>query len=166
MADVVLRHLAADTTLADGSRLADHLRISSAGTGGWHAGEPMHEQARLALERRGYADHGHRARQFESAWFPTTDLVVCLDRGHRQTLAGLARARAGTGTFDDRLELLRTFDPRSGGAVDVPDPYYGEDAEFDLVLDMVESGCRGLTGHLLARIDPAAQSNGTKDAAS
>jgi protein-tyrosine phosphatase len=150
MAAVVLRQLAADTATADGSPLAGHLTISSAGTGGWHAGEPMDPRALAALGRRGYPDDGHRARAFESAWFTSTDLVVCLDRGHRQTLVGLARANAGDDRYEERLVMLRQFDPRSGGGVDVPDPYYGGDADFEACLDMVEAGCRGLVAHLVA----------------
>ena len=149
MADVVLRQLAADTTMADGTTLADRLAISSAGTGGWHQGEPMDPRARAALERRGYADHGHRAQKFEAGWFETTDLVVCLDRGHQQTLLSLGRGRAGDTRFDDLLVMLRTFDPGAGGAVDVPDPYYGDDADFELCLTLVERGCRGLVDRLV-----------------
>jgi protein-tyrosine phosphatase len=148
MADVVLRHLAHEVTVEDGSRLGDVLEVSSAGTGGWHAGEPMDPRARAALERRGYVDHGHRARAFETAWLDSADLVVCLDRGHRQTLASMARARSGDYRHDDRLVLLRSYDRRAGGDVDVPDPYYGDDADFDRCLDLVEAGCRGLVAHL------------------
>jgi protein-tyrosine phosphatase len=150
MAAAVLHQLAAGRSMADGTTLADHLAISSAGTGGWHAGEPMDERARSALERRGYTDPGHRARAFESAWFDATDLVVCLDRGHQQTLVSLARKKAGDDRYEDRLVLLRSFDPRAGGAVDVPDPYYGDDDQFDSCLDLVASGCRGLVTHLEA----------------
>jgi protein-tyrosine phosphatase len=153
MADVVLRALAADRTLTDGSTLGDRLDVSSAGTGGWHAGEGMDPRARAALERRGYVDHGHRARAFETAWMDDADLVVCMDRGHRQTLASMARARAGDYRHDDRLVMLRSFDPRAGGDVDVPDPYYGDDAEFESCLDLVEAGCRGLVAHLAQRAD-------------
>src|SRR5664280_1479567 len=103
MADVVFRQLAADTAMADGTTLADRLAISSAGTGGWQQGEPMDPRARAALERRGYTDHGHRAQKFEARWFETTDLVVCLDRGHQQTLLSLGRGRAGDTRFDDLL---------------------------------------------------------------
>ncbi len=148
MAEVVLRRMAADTPAGDGSRLADHLVVTSAGTGGWHAGEPMDPRARAALERRGYIDDGHRAQAFETRWFEVTDLVVCLDRGHQQTLLSLARRRLGDDRFDDCLVLLRSFDPRAGGAVDVPDPYYGDDHDFETCLDLVEAGCRGLAGHL------------------
>ncbi|MGH3579871.1 MAG: low molecular weight protein-tyrosine-phosphatase [Mycobacterium sp.] len=155
MADVVLGRLALDAPMADGTVLADHLDISSAGTGGWHAGEPMDPRARAALERRGYADHGHQARPFETAWFASTDLIVCMDRGHQQTLLGLARARAGDDRYDDRLVMLRRFDTHAGGGIDVPDPYYGDEADFEACLSMVESGCRGLAGHLAGPGRPA-----------
>ena len=153
MGDVVLRHLAADRLLADGTVLGDRLTVSSAGTGGWHEGEGMDPRARAALERRGYDDHGHRARPFDTAWLPATDLVVCMDRGHRQTLASRARASAGDYRFEDHLVLMRSFGPRSGGDPDVPDPYYGDDADFERCLDLVESGCRGLTDHLAGILD-------------
>ena len=151
MADVVLRHLAADRALDDGSVLSDHLVVSSAGTGGWHAGEPMDPRARSALEKRGYADHGHRAQAFETAWLPDVDLVVCMDRDHRQTLAGLARARARDDRYEDRLVLLRSFDRGSGGEMDVPDPYYEDDDGFERCLDLVEAGCHGLVDHLVGQ---------------
>jgi protein-tyrosine phosphatase len=153
MADVVARRLAGAVAMPDRSTLADHLELSSAGTGGWHAGEPMDPRARAALERRGYTDHGHLARSFETAWLPATDLVVCLDRGHQQTLLSLARAWAGDDRYDDRLVMLRQFDPRAGGEVDVPDPYYGDAADFEACLAMVESGCRGLVEHLAAAVE-------------
>ena len=48
--------------------------------------------------------------------------------------------------------MLRGFDRCAGGAVDVPDPYYGEDDDFGTCLDMVESGCRGLVEDLVGRL--------------
>jgi protein-tyrosine phosphatase len=152
MGEAVLRHLAEQTPLGDGATLADRLVVSSAGTSGWHVGEPMDPRARDALARRGYADRGHRAQSFETRWFDTTDLVVCMDRGHQQTLASLSRGRAGDDRYLERLVMLRGFDPRAGGAVDVPDPYYGDDAEFESCLDLVEAGCRGLASHLADRV--------------
>jgi protein-tyrosine phosphatase len=151
MADVVLRRLATGATTADGTPLAHRLVVSSAGTGNWHSGEPMDERAQAALARRGYVDHGHRARAFQTDWFETTDLVVCLDRGHQQTLASLARGRTGDDRYLDRLVMLRAFDPRAGGMVDVPDPYYGDDVEFEACLDLVEAGCEGLIAELVTR---------------
>ncbi len=153
MAAAVLIELAAVARLSDGSFLGGRLVVSSAGTSGWHSGESMDRRARSALERRGYADHGHRAQAFASTSFATTDLVVCMDRGHQQTLLGLARTNSGDDRFEERLVMLREFDPGAGGAVDVPDPYYGDDDEFETCLDQVESGCRGLVIHLVGRVD-------------
>ncbi len=148
MAEVVLRALAAESSLADGSILSERLVVSSAGTTAWHEGEPMDSRARSALTARGYTDHGHIAQPFETKWFDSVDLVVCMDRGHRQTLAGLARRYAGDDRYEDRLVLLRSFDRRAGGAVDVPDPFNGDEIDFESCLDMVETGCRGLLVHL------------------
>ena len=153
IADVVVRQLAAATVLSDGTRLGDRLVIFSAGTSGWHVGEPMDPRARAALEQSGYSDHGHRAQSFETAWFEVTDLVVCMDRGHQQTLLSLGRTKAGDDRYDERLVMLRQFDRSAGGAVDVPDPYYGDDADFEACLAMVESGCRGFIDHLVHTVE-------------
>jgi protein-tyrosine phosphatase len=152
MADVVLRHLASGSPIPGGGYLADRLEVSSAGTGGWHAGDPMDPRARAALERRGYADHGQRARAFGSSRFGSTDLIVCMDRGHRQTLQGLAHAYCGDERYDERLVMLRGFNRRAGGAVDVPDPYYGNEQDFETCLAMIESGCAGLVDHLVTSL--------------
>ena len=149
LADVVLGHLARETRLADGTVLADHLRISSAGTGPWHQGEPMDPRALSVLVEHGYKDHGHIARQFAVSQFDQEDLIVCLARRHQQTLRSLAAGRP----MDDRLVLLRSYDRGAGGAVDVPDPYYGEVADFEECLALIEAGCRGLVLELVSRIE-------------
>jgi protein-tyrosine phosphatase len=66
---------------------------------------------------------------------------VALDRGHQQSLRRL-------GADPSRLVLLRSFDPSAGAATDVPDPYYGDDAEFDDCLAMIARGCSGLIAAL------------------
>ena len=72
--------------------------------------------------------------------------MVALDRRHQQTLRGL-------GADPDRLVLLRAFDPSSGAAADVPDPYYGDDAVFDECRDMIAAACSGLVASLAAHWD-------------
>jgi protein-tyrosine phosphatase len=141
MAEVITRALAASTDLADGTTLADHLEVRSAGTGPWHEGEPMHPLAQAALVRAGYPDHPHVAHQVVSAELGSVDLLVALDRRHQQTLRSL-------GADPDRLALLRAFDPAAGAAADVPDPYYGDDEVFGECRDMIAAGCAGLVATL------------------
>jgi protein-tyrosine phosphatase len=145
MAEMVLRQLALATPVRHGV-LADHLEVSSAGTGPWHVGEPMDPRARRALADRGYVDGGHVARQFQTDWLNRLDLVVALDRRHFETLRSLGGRR------DDQLAILRSFDGQAGGELDVPDPYYGEGPDFVHCLAMVERACVGLATELCARV--------------
>jgi protein-tyrosine phosphatase len=121
----------------------DHLvRVSSAGTGGWHAGDPADPRTEDVLRRHGYPT-GHRARQV-GVEHTDADLLVALDRGHARALGRLV---------DDpgRVRLLRSFDPGCGGDPDVPDPYYGGQRAFDDVLSMVEAAMPGLLDWTRAR---------------
>ncbi len=146
MAEVITRSMAGSTELTDGTTLADHLEIRSAGTGPWHEGEPMHPLAQDSLARGGYPDHKHVAHQIVSAELGSIELMVALDRRHQQTLRSL-------GADPDRLTLLRAFDPAAGAAADVPDPYYGDDAVFDDCRDMIAAGCAGLIASLASHPD-------------
>ncbi|MGA2306985.1 MAG: low molecular weight protein-tyrosine-phosphatase [Acidimicrobiales bacterium] len=148
MAEVAARTMAAATTLVDGTALGDRLLITSAGTGGWHEGEPMDPRTGAALRRAAYPDHPHIAQQVSRRGLAEIDLVVALDRRHQKTLRGL-------GADPSRLVLLRSFDPSAGAATDVPDPYYGDDAGFDDCLAMIARGCRGLITALAKQWDAA-----------
>ncbi len=146
MAEVITRSLAASTDLADGSSLADHLEVRSAGTGPWHEGEPMHALAQEALDRAGYPGHRHVAHQIASSELGRIELLIALDRRHQQTLRSL-------GADPGRLALLRAFDPAAGAAADVPDPYYGDDVVFGECRDMIAAGCSGIVASLAAHWD-------------
>jgi protein-tyrosine phosphatase len=141
MAEIITRALADETTLEDGTTLSEHLELSSSGTGPWHEGEPMHANTAKALARGGYPDHGHVAHQVVSARLGQLDLIVPLDRRHGQMLRGL-------GADPERLILLRAFDSASGAAVDVPDPFYGDDEVFDQCRDMIHTACAALVASL------------------
>jgi protein-tyrosine phosphatase len=111
----------------------DGVRVSSAGTGDWHVGEPADPRAAALLRAEGYADD-HAARRFDAL---DADLVVALDRGHARALRALV-------PDPDRVRLLRSFDPDAPADADVPDPYYGDDAGFTEVLAMVRAAVPGL----------------------
>ncbi len=133
--------------LLDDAGLADRVHVESAGTGGWHAGEPPDERATIAARRRGITLAG-AAQQVRAADFRDFDLLVAMDRANlRELLAQVPDEDAA-----DKVRLLREFDPASSGApdLDVPDPYYGGDRGFETVLDMVEAACRGLLDELRA----------------
>jgi protein-tyrosine phosphatase len=135
--------------LVEDAGLTDRVDVESAGTGGWHAGEPPDERATIAARRRGVRLEG-AARQIRAADFRDFDLLIAMDRAN----LGELLAAAPDEDAAEKVRLLREFDPMSAGApdLDVPDPYYGGDRGFETVLDMVEAACRGLLDELRARV--------------
>jgi protein-tyrosine phosphatase len=129
----------------DDAGLAGRVHVESAGTGGWHAGEPPDERATLAARRRGIALEG-AARQVRPADFRDFDLLIAMDRSNLRELLAVAPDEDAA----EKVRLLREFDPASSGDLDVPDPYYGGARGFETVLDMVEAACRGLLDELRA----------------
>ncbi|WP_199433878.1 low molecular weight protein-tyrosine-phosphatase [Qaidamihabitans albus] len=115
--------------------LADEVRVSSAGTGPWHVGEPADARASSTLERHGY-DAGHVAAQVGTEHLDA-DLLLAADTGHLRALRKLV-------DDPDRVRLLRSFDPSAPPDAEVPDPYYGDGDGFADVLGMIERAVPGL----------------------
>jgi protein-tyrosine phosphatase len=115
--------------------------IDSAGTGGWHAGDPPDSRAMAAARSRDIVLEG-AAREVTAEDFDRFDLLLAMDRENERDLL----ARAPDAEARAKVRLLREFDPESvaAGDLDVPDPYYGGLHGFDRVLDLVEAACRGL----------------------
>ncbi|WP_181793926.1 low molecular weight protein-tyrosine-phosphatase [Streptomyces sp. WELS2] len=119
--------------------LGDLVVVDSAGTDGWHEGEPADPRTVSVLEEHGYGSE-HTARRFLPSWFARLDLVIALDTGHLRALRRLAP------TEEDarKIRLLRSYDPSAGPDLDVPDPYYGGRDGFEECLEMVEAASTGL----------------------
>lgn len=134
----------------------DHqVRVSSAGTGDWHIGEPADPRTAATLRRAGYAC-AHVAAQVGPEHL-SADLLVALDSGHRATLRRMVRD-------PDRVVLLRSFDPAAGRNLDVPDPYFGRHG-FEDVLAMVCAAMPGLLAWVRDRLGdqrPGSQRSGSQ----
>lgn len=119
-------------------RLAPHLTLDSAGTGGWHVGDAPYEPMQSAASNRGIDLSGLRARQFVADDFDRFDLIVAMDR---QNKADIERLRpAGRRT---KVRLM--------ASKDVPDPYYTRD--FDAALDIIEDAARRLLDDISRSLD-------------
>ncbi|SDX10183.1 protein tyrosine phosphatase [Albimonas donghaensis] len=116
--------------------------LDSAGTGDWHAGDPPDRRMTAAARKRGIDLTGLRARQVRPRDFEAFDLVLAMDRANLDALSRLRPAGAPAG-----LELMRDQAPGPRGQ-EVPDPYYGGDAGFERVLDMLEAAADGLVARL------------------
>ncbi len=140
-AEAVFRHVLAQ----DGERLS--IEIDSAGTHAYHIGEPPDARTQAAARRRGIDMSALRARQVHASDFEEFDLVLAMDRDNLAELKRRCPER-----FHDRLRLLLEFAAVTDR--EVPDPYYGGEAGFEEVLDLVEQASRGLLEDLRRRLTP------------
>ena len=121
------------------------IEVDSAGTAGYHIGEPPDSRMRQAAHRRGYDMSPLRARIVEPRDFEVFDLILAMDRENLNVLHHRAPAHAR-----DRVRLFLEFAPEAT-VTEVPDPYYGGPNGFEEVLDLVEAATQGLLQHLRQR---------------
>jgi protein-tyrosine phosphatase len=139
--------------LVEARGLADAVRVDSAGTHGYHVGEPPDPRAIAAARRRGIDLSELRARRVSRKDFERFDLIVAMDRGHHGLLLGLCPDGQA-----DKLRLFMEYVPEHGLA-DVPDPYYGDAADFERVLDIVGPGAAAILEELDRRLRSVASSD-------
>jgi protein-tyrosine phosphatase len=135
-ADIICRKL------ADDAGLGDRLGIDSAGTIGYHAGNPPDPRMSATLAARGYTIDG-RARQIRRSDLEIHDLILCADRDNLHDV----RALDPGGTTHAKIRLI-TDTCREHDADHVPDPYYGGQRGFERVADLLEDACAGLLEEL------------------
>jgi protein-tyrosine phosphatase len=143
----ICRSVMAEKMFADQVRrrgLGEVVRVTSAGTGNWHVGSCADERASNVLRTHGYPTD-HCAAQVDDDHL-AADLIVALARNHVRMLRQL-------GVDEDRIRMLRSFDPRSGAhAPDVDDPYYGDAADFEKAFAVIEAALPGLHDWVDARL--------------
>jgi protein-tyrosine phosphatase len=125
--------------------LDDWIEVDSAGTSGWHIGEPPDPRSIRAARERGFDLSGQRGRQVTEQDFDRFDYVLAMDFQNLQALRALCPQNYG-GYLGRLLDF--SSDKRRQ---DVPDPYHGGSAGFELVLDLIEDACEGLLQHILER---------------
>ncbi|MFK0164625.1 low molecular weight protein-tyrosine-phosphatase [Rhizobium sp. NPDC090279] len=131
LAEGIFRHLANE------AGRADEFEIDSAGTGGWHQGEPPDRRSIAAAAGHGIDISGQRARRVVSADFGRFDLILAMDQDNLKNLRKTAPAEAF-----GRLHLFNTL--ALGSNKDIPDPYYGDREDFEAVYTMLLAGCSAL----------------------
>lgn len=117
--------------------LGDWIVIDSAGTHGYHVGDPPDRRASAAAERRGVALNDLRARQVHAEDFERFDHILAMDEDNLELLLQQSAPQHRA-----KVRLLLEFS--SSGQREVPDPYYGGASGFERVLDLVEDASRGL----------------------
>ena len=130
----VLKHL------VDQQGRDEEVFIDSAGTIGYHEGNPADSRMRKHAAKRGY-ELLSRSRKISDDDTDRFDLVIAMDRQNQEDILAIDPQATN-------VRLLSAFLDDSW-PVDVPDPYYGGSEGFETVLDMIEAACPGILSELI-----------------
>jgi protein-tyrosine phosphatase len=140
----ILRHQ------AEARGLANLVTTDSAGTGGWHQGEAPDSRSIAVGRRHGVDISRLRARKLKTSDFNDFDMIFAIDRSNLRDIVGAA-------PHDSSADIHLFMDFVSGQQRDVPDPYYGDERDFQQVYDMLEEGCARLLDFLYPGSRPRGQ---------
>ena len=127
-------------------RLQKHFLANSCGTANYHIGDPPDPRTIRNALKNGISIQ-HQGRQFDPQDFQRYDQILTMDRSNQVNLLRLP----GAGAYNHKVKLMRVFDLVNKGA-DVPDPYYGNEIDFQDVFDILQRSVSGLVRSLQADI--------------
>ncbi len=135
MAECVMRQLVAE------AGLEEQIEIDSAGTAGYHVGDPPHPGTQAILAEHGVETVG-RSRQITTADLQAKNSwIIAMDSSNKRNLERINSSHP-------QLHMLLDFadSPLVPADLNVPDPYYTGD--FETVYKLVTAGCEGLLDSL------------------
>lgn len=118
-----------------------NIEIDSAGTIAYHQGNPPDERSRAAGEKRGYDFSHMRARQVTQRDFHEFDLILAADKANLNDLTNICPEH-----LQHKLKLFLSYGTSS--EKEIPDPYYGGDNGFEIVLDLIEDAADVIIDHV------------------
>lgn len=122
--------------------------VDSAGTGGWHSGQPPDSRSIRMAHSRGIDISQQQARQFSVRDFDRFDHIFVMDLQNRRDVLRLAQ------TDEHRTKVSLILDTCWPGEERiVPDPYY-DDNGFAAVFDLLEEACDAFIKQHLAGKNP------------
>lgn len=115
--------------------LEDNYSCDSAGTSAYHQGEPADSRMRKHAKKRGYMLTSV-ARQFVAEDFDNFDYILTMDQSNYRNVLAVATSDEQKNKVYSMTKFCTRHTEQS-----VPDPYYGGDAGFEKVLDILEDSC-------------------------
>jgi len=113
------------------------VEVDSAGTIGYHAGNPPDKRSQAAGLKRGYSFKGIKSRKVSLHDFDYFDLILAADKSNLTDLTALCPSH-----LQYKLALFLSY----GNSLndEIPDPYYGGENGFEHVLDLIEEASEAI----------------------
>lgn len=126
-------------SLVEKEGMSDDFFIDSAAIGSWHIGQLPDSRMRKCGAEHGYRFDSH-ARQFLKSDFQRFDLIVVMDNENYRAITSMASSQADK----DKVVRIADYLTHHREYTTVPDPYYGDYSDFELVIELLEDACQGL----------------------
>lgn len=119
----------------------DWITVDSAGTASYHIGRPPDKRSQVAARKAGYDLSSQRARQVEVDDFYNFDVIYAMDKANLANLRNMQPS-------DSTAQISLFLEQGKSELNEVPDPYYGAEDGFSLVVELCEDACDGIISKL------------------
>ena len=116
--------------------------IDSCGTHSYHIGQSPDVRAQHAAVNRGIDISQQVARQIEADDFDFFDYILVMDNFNLNVVHSMVNE-----SYRSKIHLFLDYTEHNEYK-EVPDPYYGGEGGFEIVLDLLEQASIGLIKHL------------------
>lgn len=122
MAEAIMNHLAKENKL--------DIKVSSAGTSGYHNGEKAHNKTIAQLKKHHITTDYLISKQLKPTDYHTFDFIIAMDQNNLQDIYHIF----GLKKEDNKIRKLLT--------IDIPDPWYSNN--FEETYELCLKGCNAL----------------------
>lgn len=124
---------------------ADRFEVDSAGTANYHVGDAPDPRSVASGKKHGVDISELKGRQFSAADFAVFDYIFVMDRSNYKNLIKLASTDRELQKISFLADALGTMEKH-----EIPDPYYGEAADFEKVYQMIDTACNKVAEKLIS----------------
>ena len=132
--------------LVDKRGLTNRFHIESAAIGPWHIGDLPDSRMRRCGSKHGY-NFNSRAQQLDSSYFNRFDLIIGMDHENIRAI----KTKARSAEDEAKIRLMADYLRHHPSQPTIPDPYYGAERDFELVIELLEDACEGLLEELIKK---------------
>lgn len=128
------------TLAVEQSDLKQRYTVDSAGIIDYHEGELPDSRMRAHARKHGY-ELTHRSRPILPEDFHKFNLIVAMDNRNYDKLQRMAYTE---GVDESIVVKMADYLQHHPEHKSIPDPYYGTERDFELVIELLEDACQNL----------------------
>ena len=117
-----------------------HVKVESAGTAGYHIGEPPDTRMIKTARAKGINITDLKGQQFSVNDFDAFDHIYAMDQSNYNSILSLARNKN-----DEAKVRMILNETNPGENQSVPDPYYGGDEGFEQVYQLLNDATTNIS---------------------